>query len=303
MPVLGIDVSHHNGEVDWFAVGRSNVKFAYAKATDGRTFVDGQFARNWERMRDAGLLRGAYHFARPADDPEHQAVHFVSVIGEPSWGELPPALDLEATGGRTGQEILEWTRAFLSGAEAAVGRELVIYTGGLWRRLLASIAPAEFGTRLLWTARYGANQPVVPRPWSQWDIWQFTDGQSGDVQRIPGVRGPCDCNRFRGDMAALQELADRPATPTPPPPPPPAPEGPQPPWPGRFFVWPRQPAVRGDDVRRWQKQILALGFAVTPDGIYGPESKRACLAFQRSAGLDPDGIVGRATWSAAFDPE
>jgi peptidoglycan hydrolase-like protein with peptidoglycan-binding domain len=44
------------------------------------------------------------------------------------------------------------------------------------------------------------------------------------------------------------------------------------------------------------------GFSVDVDGVYGPESKVACIAFQRHAGLTPDGIVGRSTWESTFDP-
>jgi GH25 family lysozyme M1 (1,4-beta-N-acetylmuramidase) len=302
MPVLGIDVSHHNGEVDWIAVARSDVKFGYAKATDGPSFVDPQFARNWAQMREAGLLRGAYHFARPSEDPDVQALHFASVLGTPSWGELPPSLDLEVDGGRSAREILDWTVAFLQRAEALVGRRFAMYTGGLWRRLLAALASPSFGTRLLWTARYNSVEPVVPAPWSRWDIWQFTDGQSGQVLSVPGVRGHLDCDRFRGDLTELQALADQPMTPAPPVPPPPVPAVPQPAWPGRFFVWPREPAVAGEDVRCWQTQIRDRQISVSVDGIYGPESKRACVAFQRMLGLNPDGIVGRSTWDASFDP-
>ena len=79
MSLLGIDVSHYNGEVDWFSVSDSDVKFAFAKATEGTSMVDDRFANNWKGMGDAGLLRGAYHFARPGGDPEAQC----SRIAEP----------------------------------------------------------------------------------------------------------------------------------------------------------------------------------------------------------------------------
>ena len=140
MRVLGIDVSHHNGQVDWFSVARTEVRFAYAKATDGGTFVDPQFAANWPGIRDAGLLRGAYHFGRPGSDPEAQAVQFASVVGPLSWGALPPVLDLEVMEGQGKQGVIDWTLAFLSKADALFGCPLVIYTGGLWRHQLG--APA-----------------------------------------------------------------------------------------------------------------------------------------------------------------
>jgi lysozyme len=318
MPVLGIDVSHFNGAVDWSAVAQSEVKFAYAKATEGATIVDPQFTTNWLGIARVGLLRGAYHFARPADDPEVQAVHFTSQIatpGTPAPGDLPPALDLEVSGGLSPQQVIDWTTAFLAKAEALVGRPFVIYTGGLWRRTMGDPKVPALSSRLLWTARYGSQPPRVPQTWARWDFWQFTDGQNGPTQTIPGVTGLCDVDRFRGELEELRAIAAAvpavPAAPAPgptatvpPPSPPSAPagNGAAPPWPGRFFVWPQQPTVSGDDVRAWQARLQQLQFALSADGLYGPASKQACIALQREAGIDPTGIVDAATWKAAFDP-
>jgi len=303
MPVLGIDVSHHNGTVDWFAVAGSDVKFAFAKATEGTSGVDAQFAANWKGMGDAGLLRGAYHFARPGTDPEAQAAHFAATVGPRSFGMLGPVLDIEADGGLSPDQVVKWTLAFVDKAEALFGQPIIIYTGGLWRRTLGDPEVPQLRSRWLWTARYGASQPVVPRTWARWDIWQFTDGDSGAVQRIPGVTGPCDCNRFRGDLAELTARASQPSPPAPPAPAPEPPSAPgRPAFPGRFLVYPHTPTLSGDDVKVWQTQMRERGFAVDVDGFYGRQSRQACIALQRDAGLEPDGIVGRATWDAAFEP-
>lgn len=208
MPVLGIDVSHNNGEIDWDAVARSNVGFVYCKAAEGASITDPMFHENWEAIGRTTLLRGVYHFAQPStSSAERQAEHFAETVGVDWPRMLPPALDLERDGGLSPEVVLDWARAFVSRAEALFKRELMIYTGGLWRRTLGDPVVPEFGTRMLWTARYGDQQPVVPRTWSRWDIWQFTDGVDGDVQSIPGVRGPVDCDRFRGELAELQALA------------------------------------------------------------------------------------------------
>jgi lysozyme len=300
MPVLGIDVSHHNDEVDWSAVAASEVKFAFVKATEGSTGVDPRFDDNWKQLGETSLLRGAYHFARPGSDPEIQAAHFAATVGARTWSTLPPALDLEVDGGLPPALVVQWTVAFVQKAEALFGQPLIIYTGGLWRRALRDPAVAELHSRMLWTARYGTLPPLVPRTWSRWDFWQFTDGDSGNVQRIPGVRGPCDCDRFRGELGELQALADKPLLPAEPPPTPPAEAG-RPAWGGRYLVWPHAPVMSGDDVRIWQTQMRDRHFAVDVDGFYGRQSRQACMALQREMGLEPDGIVGRATWNATFD--
>lgn len=211
MPVLGIDISHHQGEIDWDAVARSNVRFAFCKATEGVTAIDPRFAEHWAALAATPLLRGAYHFARPGGGvlgAQMQAEHFAAVVGDCTGARvLPPVLDVETDGGLTPTAVVDWVRAFVSHAEQLFRRELIIYTGALWRATLGNPVVPELGTRMLWTARYGTQEPVVPATWSRWDFWQFTDGVRGEVQVIPGVKGPVDCERFRGELAELQELA------------------------------------------------------------------------------------------------
>ncbi len=58
----GIDVSGHQGLIDWRAVAADDIDFAYIKASEGGDFVDDMFARNWREAAAAGVDRGAYHF-------------------------------------------------------------------------------------------------------------------------------------------------------------------------------------------------------------------------------------------------
>src|SRR5262249_19710170 len=108
-----------------------------------------------------------------------------------------------------------------------------------------------------------------------------------------------DQNRFAGSDAELAALCTG-GTPAPPVNPVSSSPGTTPPWPGTFFVFPQTPAVSGDGVAQWQKRMGDLGFKIDTDGVYGPQSKAACMAFQRTHGLSADGIVGRATWDACF---
>src|ERR1700748_634074 len=113
MPVLGIDVSHNNGQVDWSAVGGSDVKFAFIKATEGSSIVDDRFDENWKALGDTHLLRGAYHFARPGADPETRAAPLGAVAGQRTWSPLPPALVLEVEGGLPAAQVVQWALAFV----------------------------------------------------------------------------------------------------------------------------------------------------------------------------------------------
>ena len=187
---LGIDVSHYQEEVAWFAVAQSGVKFAFAKATEGNTWVDSQFARNWARIQEVGLFRGAYHYGHPGQDPEVQAVHFASVVGPLGFRDLPPALDLEESDRQSPGQVLEWARAFVTKAEALFGRRLIVYTGQFWRGPMNDPDDPFFRERPLWFAAYRPS-PDVPASWSKWTFWQYSDGTHNSPILIPGVP-PCD---------------------------------------------------------------------------------------------------------------
>lgn len=72
-----------------------------------------------------------------------------------------------------------------------------------------------------------------------------------------------------------------------------------PPWPGPYLSHP--PLKKSDTARRWQSQMRARGWRIDIDGWYGPASKQVCLQFQREKKLKADGVVGPATWRAAWE--
>ena len=89
----GIDVSHFQGNVDWAKVKATGAAFAFAKATEGTATIDKMFATNWPAMKNAGLLRGAYHFFHGSKDATDQANFFLSKFSVVA-GDLPPVLDV-----------------------------------------------------------------------------------------------------------------------------------------------------------------------------------------------------------------
>src|SRR5262245_764947 len=95
----GIDVSHHDGTIDWSAVKSGGIDFAIMKATESTNFVDPMFATNWAGAGQSKIVRGAYHFFRPAADAVAQADFFVQNAGIPGAGDFPLTIDLEATDG------------------------------------------------------------------------------------------------------------------------------------------------------------------------------------------------------------
>jgi len=296
--VFGIDVSHYQGDVNWEVVAAGKTEFAIVKATEGSTLVDQSFAKNWKGIQEAGLFRGAYHYAHPGGDPETQAAFFASVVGPLGFRDLPVALDLETADHHPADYVKDWTRRFLAKADALFGRKLLVYSGQFWREALKNPQEPFFGEHALWLPAYQPEaQLKIPASWQSWTFWQYSDGTWNHPESVPGV-SRCDQNWFNGDLTQLAKLCEgpRPAAE------PEAPVAAAGAWPGTQFVWPRTPATSGPVVELWQAQMIKRGFALDKDGVYGPQSKSACLAFQRDQGLVADGIVGRATWMAAFAP-
>ena len=95
--VIGVDVSNHQGDIDWQTLARSNVAFAYIKATEGGDFRDKRFQLNWEAAKRAGLARGAYHFFTQCRSGAEQAKNFIATVPR-EYGALPPVIDAEHMG-------------------------------------------------------------------------------------------------------------------------------------------------------------------------------------------------------------
>jgi len=188
-PLQGIDVSHHQGEIDWPSVKGEGAEFAYIKATEGADHRDMRFAENWRQSRDAGLKHGAYHFytlCRPASD---QATNFIATVPREA-DALPPAVDLEFGGNcaaRPSRDVLiAELNAFLAMIEAHAGKPAILY---VTREFEDSYAISRGIQRTLWLRRLFLRPNYGERPWVMW--------QASSMRRIEGVEGPVDWNVVR----------------------------------------------------------------------------------------------------------
>ena len=196
--VPGIDVSHHQGVIDWSQVAGSGQRFAIAKATEGRTFVDPNYAFNKTGAEMSGLVFGAYHFAQPdggANDAILEADHFVDTAQlEP--GDLVPVLDIERTGGLSQGQVTQWILTWLNRVTERVGVRPMVYTSphGWATRTGDTTAVADAGYSLLWVAHWNVSSPTVPGAnWSGngWTFWQY-----GNCGTIPGIDGCVDVDWY-----------------------------------------------------------------------------------------------------------
>ncbi len=198
----GIDVSHYNGTVNWAAVKGANRSFAFAKATEGLTYSDPQFATNWAAMKQAGIVRGAYHFFRRNDDGKAQADWLLShVTLEP--GDLPPVLDWEweSTADPGAATSVARAQAFVDEIRAQTGVSPIVYSSASFLATVGS--PTQFNTLPLWDAIYSGSCPTIPNAWATWTFWQYSS--TGTLLGDGGVGG-VDVNLFNGTLAQLQAL-------------------------------------------------------------------------------------------------
>ncbi len=201
----GIDVSYYQGTIDWAKVKNAGVEFAFVRVSDGLANIDSKFTQNWSGSRAAGVIRGAYQFFRPNLDAAAQANLFVQKVGKLAADDLPPVIDVEATGSQSAATIAAKVRIWIDIVEAATGKKPIIYTGYyFWRD---SVGDATFPGYPLWVAAYVNHCPDLPSGWDTWSFWQ-----TSSTGQIAGIAGNVDINSFNGDRAALLAMTGVAAT-------------------------------------------------------------------------------------------
>lgn len=185
----GIDVSNHQGEIDWSAVAGDDIGFAYIKSTEGGDWVDPWFERNWADAQSAGIDVGAYHYFTLCRPGAEQAENFLTVVPVEE-ADLPAALDLEYAGNCSRDVTREWVHdevaQFLRIVEQATGTEVLLYVGG---RFDEKHGITEAFDEPVW------QRSLMRRPnGDRWLFWQLTffshvtgiDGRVDlDVRRAP----------------------------------------------------------------------------------------------------------------------
>jgi GH25 family lysozyme M1 (1,4-beta-N-acetylmuramidase) len=204
--VHGMDVSSHQGDVDWASASESGAQFAYVKATESTTYTNPYFSQQFNGTADTGMIRGAYHFALPdRSDGASQANYFVDNGG--GWAAdgmtLPPALDMEYNPygdtcyGLSQADMVQWVKDFSDTVHAKAGRWPTIYTSTSWWSWCTGNLGDFSSTIPLWVARYASTVGPLPYAWSQHTIWQYASSGT-----FPG-----DQNLFNGTYEQLQTFA------------------------------------------------------------------------------------------------
>jgi lysozyme len=210
-PIRGIDVSHHNGIIDWNSVDREQAQFVFCKATQGRAFKDNLLATNFNELTRLNYIRGVYHFFTFKDVTAQQQVdNLLSCnIDFSKKGVLPAVLDVEwqqsdalnAYVKNNKTLCVNKIKAWLDTIQTATGKKPIIYTAkSFWSEYLGN--PTGFENYPLWVASYRNDKPTLPSTWNDYAIWQYTEsGTVGDIT------GQLDKNLFNGNLQKLRKLA------------------------------------------------------------------------------------------------
>lgn len=177
----GLDVSNNNGHVDWARIAADGYRFAWAKATEGTSFVDPFYTLNRAGAHAHGIAFGAYHYFTPGVDALAQAAFFLE-HAQPKAGDLVPTLDYERSPAtpRPAEE-------FVSRLHRDLGYWPVFYSYLSFIEEMRASSASPLARCELWLADYTTVRPAPPAPWKQISVWQHTSTGS-----VPGIGGPVD---------------------------------------------------------------------------------------------------------------
>ena len=194
----GIDVSSHQGDIDWGAVAADGIEFAFLRVgyrgnTEGGLYPDEKFQANLQGARDVGITCGAYFYSQAisVEEAEQEAAFVLELLAGTSLDypvafdyEILPATRIADVDTQTASQIAE---AFCSAIRAG-GYEPMVY-GNTFD--LARLNPQLLEGCAIWCAEYDDGPSFEHKA----DIWQYTN-----QGYVAGVGGLCDLNL---DLSAL----------------------------------------------------------------------------------------------------
>lgn len=202
-PVRGIDVSSHQGIIDWEKISLQNIDFAFIKATEGGSFSDKMFAENWEGAFSSGIITGAYHFFSFESPSEAQAANFISAVPKRE-GMLPPVVDIELYGEfekspMDKNKIKERLDGLLERLYDYYGVRPILYAT---MRAYKLYLENDYSEHLIWI-RNVYFPPALPDK-RNWSFWQYS--HKGRLDGYTGKERFIDLNVYNGSIDDLIDL-------------------------------------------------------------------------------------------------
>lgn len=185
--VMGIDVSHHQGHINWdlalkMKIGRDSVQFVYLKLTEGIDFKDKHAEKNLQALQKSGISHGVYHFYSPSKSAIRQARFFANNCPKTT---LKPVLDIELQGKLSATALVDSITVFLREVNEILGVNPIIYTYESFYSdfFMKSALEKEW----FWIANYTGKSKAFKK--ANTVAWQFTDQGT-----IDGIEEKVDLN-------------------------------------------------------------------------------------------------------------
>ena len=197
--VYGIDISHHQGRIDWKELRKNNpketpVSFIYMKATEGSDHKDRRFDANWSGAKKHGFTRGAYHYFSLHSTGLAQAEMFIRTVTLKK-GDLPPMVDVEEKP-ENKKLFIQELKIFIAKIEEHYGVKPIIYSGKKYKARY--LDDKYFDRYPTWIAHYYVDSLEVEQNWTIW--------QCSDKGELPGINHKVDINIFNGELPKLESL-------------------------------------------------------------------------------------------------
>jgi GH25 family lysozyme M1 (1,4-beta-N-acetylmuramidase) len=278
---FGVDIAgEENVNADWRrAKAQVPIDFAIIRATGG-ILLDKYFDRTWPKLKDAGIVRGAYLFLvfpRKGERPSNPVVQvetYIKTVRKLDKSDLPPALDVEADNwqktGMNPSQLLNYVRGAWKTLRDYYGVAPIIYTSyRVWREVLGDLPAPDLADSPLWLKDYyrpfavrqaqydpqafagGRYNPRMPAHWGDAANWWIHQYQ-GDARGLPGFSSTVDMNRFNTTVRG----------------------------------------AAGDRVRWVQSRL-----GIPQSGTFDAATERALRAFQSKNGIEADGVINPRTFA------
>ncbi len=180
-PVRGIDVSKHNGSIDWQRVADSGIRFVYIKATEGISYRNPLLNDQYSGARKAGLKVGCYHFFRMNRGGVEQAQHFIRTVGNRHL-DLPLVIDVEESDNDNSVDrttILQNLKLMARELQHR-GFKVMFYTNGNGYK---TYYQGHLDDYELWLSAFRAPESIayLGHTMQQYSHWGSVDGVDSDV--------------------------------------------------------------------------------------------------------------------------
>ena len=192
--VDGLDISHHQGEVDWEKVDKK-YQFVFIKATEGNDFIDRRFYENAEKIKNTQRILGAYHFFHFNYGGLEQANNFINTVG--NIIDLPPVVDFEFSGNPKRfdkQKVQNELIICIDTLEKYYGHKVIIYTT---KDAYINFIENNFNNPI-W---YRSIIFPLNRNMENVLFWQYHNSAI-----VEGINEKVDLNVFKGDILELKSL-------------------------------------------------------------------------------------------------